>query len=43
MDIKLWMIKNEIYGAYGDALTSDVYSFDNLNALLAWRKFANNN
>jgi len=35
--------KNEIYGAYGDAVTSDVYSFDNLNALLAWRKFANNN
>lgn len=34
---------NEIYGAYGDVLTSDVYSFDNLNALLAWRKFANNN
>lgn len=35
--------KNEIYGAYGDASTYDVYSFDNLNALLAWRKFANNN
>jgi len=35
--------KNEIYGAYGDPTSKDVYSFDNLNALLAWRKFSDNN
>lgn len=30
--------KSEIYGAYGNSKTLEVYSFDNLNALLAWRK-----
>lgn len=35
--------KSEIYGAYGDTTTKGVYSFDNLNALLAWRKFSDNN
>jgi hypothetical protein len=35
-------VKSEIYGAYGDAITKNVYSFDNLNALLAWRKFSGN-
>jgi hypothetical protein len=29
---------NEIYGAYGDSNTYEVHSFNNLNALLAWRK-----
>ncbi|MDS0526181.1 glycosyl hydrolase family 8 [Clostridium sp. SHJSY1] len=29
---------NLIYGAYGDSVSFEVYSFDNLNALLAWRK-----
>ena len=35
--------KSELYGAYGNPKTQEVYSFDNLNALLAWRKFSNNN
>jgi hypothetical protein len=29
---------NLIYGAYGDSTNYEVYSFDNLNALLGWRK-----
>lgn len=29
--------KSELYGAYGDTNTLNVYSFDNLNALLAYR------
>lgn len=29
---------SKIFGAYGDPSTLEVYSFDNLNALLAWRK-----
>lgn len=43
--LKAYQIINEdnlIYGAYGDANTHEVYSFDNLNALLAWRKVNNN-
>lgn len=31
-------INSPIYGGYGDTITLQVYSFDNLNGLLAWRK-----
>lgn len=36
-------VNNLIYGGYGNAITKEVYSFDNLNALLAWTKVKNNN
>ena len=39
--IEAYQIKDDnslIFGAYGDADTCEVYSFNNLNALLAWRK-----
>ncbi|MGG7178559.1 glycosyl hydrolase family 8 [Clostridium paraputrificum] len=34
-------VNNPIYGAYGNGNTKEVYSFDNLNALLAWRRVKN--
>ncbi|MBE6048620.1 MAG: glycosyl hydrolase family 8 [Clostridium sp.] len=39
--IKAYQVQDKnskIFGAYGDTVTLQVYSFNNLNALLAWRK-----
>ncbi|WP_156627193.1 glycosyl hydrolase [Clostridium tertium] len=43
--MKVFQVKNldsMIYGAYGDYSTNEVYSYDNLNALLAFRRKFNN-
>lgn len=40
--LKYYQIKNKdsvLYGAFGDPKTESVYSFDNLNALLAFQKY----
>ena len=40
--LKYYQIKNKdsvLYGGFGDEKTNSVYSFDNLNALLAFQKY----
>lgn len=42
--LKKYQVKDknsEIYGAFGNSATKDVYSFDNLEALLAWIETSN--